>query len=1594
MNTRKQSCRPAATRCRSPGAVLADMARRGALLLALTGLQASAGAYPNVPFYENFTYADGTSINGVNSWKTYTAGPGYGVLPAEYHGWQGWPGGAASAADGEARLAGISLLRTFGTYTGEPGTGWPATTGQYDKAPLVTVRYRYEPDNTYSHDVTPTVWSKYNNMFSTTRWSNESRGSYYTMMTTVRFFVKKDGRISAYDGHRIKHLAHTPISGPVDFTVTADYINRTWSLWLNDEQVVSNYGLYKTHKNATMIHDGWYKDYDGLKEIGFVDASTNSATRIDHVRVFEGTREARSLPFIENFETRTVGGQLISMTPGSLNGQNYWFSNGSTVATAAQNTDPASSGSQGTQIPGGKECFQLFLDGRTEVWSDFWMKPFLSGNGDVVVDAGGGDAVYQIDTSGNIRAYNGSNASIVATVNPAQWTRFTVHTAYASRTWSLLINGATVAAGLGFRETASGDSYQEFRVSSTGTAVTYVDDISLSLSTPFLKPTVSFQSASASLGENATLVTVTAVLDRAYGSQVRVDYALQSGGSATSGSDFSFSSGTLIFAPGETSKSFSLTVVNDTDNEEEESFTLQLLNPVNATLGSITQRTYTIQPDPADWKNIPFYEPFESRTTGSLNGQRGWTSHLVDVQTATRFQGTKAALGNRTGSLLAHPFTNGVTRVVTQWRAIPVFAQQAPTPPAGSTFAFYVNASGRIVAYNGAIPVTMGSAVTLVSGQWAHFVVSTDHNEKTWSLKVNGVVLGSGLNFFSGESASYREFGVQGPVTLDELSIGFDTALPPGDLTARALNAHVILSWSASQGAQTYNVRRATSPGGTYTTIGSTAGTSYTDTTAANNTTYYYTVAAVNGSGEGSPSAAVSGTPRAEVTGVAAASGIGHVNLTWDGFAGATGYIVRRSTTAGGPYTSVATPAGTSYSDTAVVNGTVYYYRIAAQTPVYVSTDSAQVVGTPNLRTIFYDSFESPDITGRPERAIPGWKTTLIAGASDPRAGLWDEGTTSMTTPFGAQAAYVWNDRMITTTNIMEQVREGVTYTLTFNAAAEFGQGGIRYKVELMGGGTVLNSVLAAWDVDTHDFTARSERIDFTVPAGHPAIGQPLGIRLRYESGDWHYVIGYDNVRLAANEEAPPVLPSPMTFASAPAANSSISAVMTASPTTSGVAPINYWFENVETAANSGWITGPGWTHTNLKPGASYGYRVKARDVYGNESSWSSVLATTPVDSVVGAPDVGLGGGPSSYQQDAGTLRGELLSGGAALVTMCWGTADAGTVSTSAWPNRVTVGAVYSGQQFSANLTGLSPSTTYHYRVHAVNAAGEDWSEAASFTTPGPANVITGVTGGNDSWNTASNWTYGHAPTGSEAAVIQAGITAKVNNAATPVYSGGLTIGANSTLQVGSSVTTGNVNALGTGSIVMNSGSVIIASHGLGTYTFTQPFVLAGNATIWAAISTVNNNITKTFAGGISGPGRLTYNGVNNSTFVFNTNNASWTGGFQSANPENERHQVKAAANGAFGTGDVKINQNCSLQIQAGLGDAISNTAALHLTGTSSPTLSAKLVLDSNETVNQLWIDGVQQPAGDYSSGETWLDGSGILTVLRGPAVPTLIIFR
>ena len=107
-----------------------------------------------------------------------------------------------------------------------------------------------------------------------------------------------------------------------------------------------------------------------------------------------------------------------------------------------------------------------------------------------------------------------------------------------------------------------------------------------------ITPTISVSDANATEG---SAVSFTVSLSPASRQQVTVAYAT-SGGSATSGTDFSETSGTLTFAANETSKSVSVATTEDSDDEADETFTLTLSSPTNATLGDATA-TGTINDD-------------------------------------------------------------------------------------------------------------------------------------------------------------------------------------------------------------------------------------------------------------------------------------------------------------------------------------------------------------------------------------------------------------------------------------------------------------------------------------------------------------------------------------------------------------------------------------------------------------------------------------------------------------------------------------------------------------------------------------------------------------------------------------------------------------------------------------------------------------------------------------------------------------------------------------------------------------------------------------------------------------------------------------
>ena len=123
-----------------------------------------------------------------------------------------------------------------------------------------------------------------------------------------------------------------------------------------------------------------------------------------------------------------------------------------------------------------------------------------------------------------------------------------------------------------------------FRIASTGGNAIgwFVDDVRIF--TCVAPPSITIGDVSVAEGDTGTTPAVLPVsLSGAFPAAVTVNYS-EVGASATAGSDFIASAGTLSFPPGTTSRTIAVPVFGDRLNEPAETFTVNLQDPVNSTL--------------------------------------------------------------------------------------------------------------------------------------------------------------------------------------------------------------------------------------------------------------------------------------------------------------------------------------------------------------------------------------------------------------------------------------------------------------------------------------------------------------------------------------------------------------------------------------------------------------------------------------------------------------------------------------------------------------------------------------------------------------------------------------------------------------------------------------------------------------------------------------------------------------------------------------------------------------------------------------------------------------------------------------------------
>ncbi|MCC5642546.1 PQQ-dependent sugar dehydrogenase [Nostoc sp. CHAB 5824] len=158
------------------------------------------------------------------------------------------------------------------------------------------------------------------------------------------------------------------------------------------------------------------------------------------------------------------------------------------------------------------------------------------------------------------------------------------------------------------------------------------------LYSPDIQTTITLGSSSTTVNEGAGSVTITLLRTGDLNSTSSIKYATITG-TATAGVDYGSegteSAGTLIFAPGQSSRQISIPINDDSLAEADETFSFVIDQPQKATLG--LQRTLGIKIQDNDRSSLDFTQPVvnESNGTATVTVTRGNTSGAASLDYIT-----------------------------------------------------------------------------------------------------------------------------------------------------------------------------------------------------------------------------------------------------------------------------------------------------------------------------------------------------------------------------------------------------------------------------------------------------------------------------------------------------------------------------------------------------------------------------------------------------------------------------------------------------------------------------------------------------------------------------------------------------------------------------------------------------------------------------------------------------------------------------------------------------------------------------------------------------------------------------------------------
>lgn len=573
---------------------------------------------------------------------------------------------------------------------------------------------------------------------------------------------------------------------------------------------------------------------------------------------------------------------------------------------------------------------------------------------------------------------------------------------------------------------------------------------------------------------------------------------------------------------------------------------------------------------------------------------------------------------------------------------------------------------------------------------------------------------------------SYNSAGLSAYSNIANATTAAAPPTAPSALTGTLIaKGQIRLGWSDNSSNETsFRLERSVSQTTGFAQIALVAAgaTSYTDITVGTSSTYYYRVLATNSGGNSGYSnvAAVSTimpAPTAPSGLAAVALSSSQISLQWSDNSGTeTGFGIQRSASSAGPFTSIAQVAAnsTSWTDSSVIAGTTYYYKVYA-------TGQSSNSGYSN------PAFATPPV---PQPADP---SNLLASAVSP-----------------SQINITWSDnsaneqgfdiyRSVGTSDSFSLLAKAAANTKVYSDKGLAGSTTYYYQVRAYNAGgpsrwtntaqattgttppsapTGLKAATSASrNVDLQWIDTSSDETGFTVERGTAGVFAVIaslspgavsytdttvspGTSYSYRVASFNNggSSAYSNILSVTTPIEPPAAPSGLTATAISANqirldwadNADNETGFKVERSTSGASG-SFLLVASPSASSSGSVA---YTDSTCQAGTTYYYQVKAQNTAG-DSGASAVAHATTSQTKPAAPTI--------LSSSGLTTTSVSLSWTDNSNNEDWFVVEKSTASATGPFSTLTQ---TSANTKAASDTGLSPNTTYYYRVAAGNSAG------------------------------------------------------------------------------------------------------------------------------------------------------------------------------------------------------------------------------------------------------------------------------------------------